>query len=46
MYLVSETDDRIEIATQVGGDFSDAIDIRVVLQRTDGEWTREVVSVE
>ncbi|MCM1334125.1 MAG: hypothetical protein NC084_02475 [Bacteroides sp.] len=46
MYLVSETDDRIEIATQVGGDFSVAINIRVILQRTDGEWTREVVSVE
>lgn len=47
MYLVSETDERIEIVTQAGDVYSDdPDDIRIILQKTDGEWTREVVSAE
>lgn len=46
MYLVSEEDNRIEILTQAGDPYSYAVDIRIILQNIDGEWTREVVSVQ
>lgn len=42
MYLVSEADDRIEILTQAGDPYSYAVDIRIILQKIDGEWVRTV----
>lgn len=42
MYLVSETDDRIEIKTQAGDPYSYAVDIGILLEKVDGEWARTV----
>lgn len=42
MYLVSEADDRIEIVTRAGDVYSYDFEIRIILQKIDGEWGRTV----
>lgn len=46
MYLVSEADDRIEIATQAGDVYSYTVDIGILLEKADGEWVRTVEAAE
>lgn len=46
MYLVSEADDRIEIKTQAGDVYSYTVDVRLLLEKVDGEWVRTIETSE